>query len=138
MMFYKIIQNNQVIDVNNQTFKAQKYPHILVPSNDFYCEYIMSSDGSQLYFTNWTAESKYPISSAVYTDAIIIDEAEYLQLLDQLKINEKIQYVEKEQLEEIEVITPIEQEQQVEVLDTIAMKKKILELEELVQKLLNK
>lgn len=137
MMFYKIIQNNQVVDVNNQTFKAQKYPHILVPSNDFYCEYIMSSDGSQLYFTNWTAEPKYPIDSAVYTDAIIIDEEEYLQLLDQLKTNEKVQYIEKEE-EEIEIITPIEEDQQIEVLDVIAMKRKILELEELVKQLLNK
>lgn len=137
MMFYKIIQNNQVIDVNNQTFKAQKYPHILVPSNDFYCEYIMSSDGSQLYFTSWTVESKYPIDSAIYTDAIIIDEEEYLQLLDQLKTNEKIQYIEKEE-EEIEIITPIEEDQQIEVLDVIAMKRKILELEELVKQLLNK
>lgn len=137
MMFYKIIQNNQVIDVNNQTFKAQKYPHILVPSNDFYCEYIMSSDGSQLYFTSWTAESKYPIDSAIYTDAIIIDEEEYLQLLDQLKINEKIQYIEKGE-EEVEIITPIEENQQIEVLDAIALKRKILELEELVKELLNK
>jgi hypothetical protein len=51
-MFYKIIKDNQVIDANNQTFKAQKYPHILIPSNDFYCEYIMASDGSEVYFTD--------------------------------------------------------------------------------------
>jgi hypothetical protein len=98
----------------------------------------MASDGSEVYFTDWTAESRYPIDYAVYVEAIIIDEEEYLQLLEQLEINKKIEYVEKEKLEDVEIITPIEPEQQVEVLDTLAMKRKILELEELVKQLLNK
>lgn len=137
MSYFKIINNNVVIDVSNICFKTQKKPHVLLNCSISECEYIPSYNGEVLFYSDWTAIPKYPFK-AEYARIEEIEKEEYLQLVDQLKADKKIEYIDKEQLEEIEIITPIEEEQQIEVLDTIAMKRKILELEELVQKLLNK
>ena len=78
-----------------------------------------------------------PFSFAEQVDAIKpIEEDEYNELLQQLSDNTPIVY-KKEVESETPVVTE-ELEEKPEVLDTLAMKRKILELEELVKQLLNK
>lgn len=142
MAYYKIINNNSIIDVNNIFYKVQRKPRMVVPCEPKECEYVVSSDGNTLYYSAWTRASQYPISVATYVDVIeLIDEKEYLKLKEELQVNQKpIEYIEVQEpvIEEPEIITPISEEEKPEVLDMIAMKRKIIELEKLVQQLLNK
>lgn len=139
-MFYKIIQNNQIIDVNNEFFRAQYKPHILIKCEPQYCEYVRSSDGIKFYYSDWTATSLYPVSFAEKVDQIvIISEEEYIQLKDQLQDIPITIFVEEEKEEEQEQLETIEEpEIQPEVMSSTELRRKILELEQLVQQLLNK
>lgn len=144
-MFYKIIQNNQIIDVNNQFFKAQEKPHLLVPCEPKYCEYICSSDGVKFYYSDWTRESNFPFSFPERVDQIIIiDEEEYNSLKEQLNLEDdgKLNIIETTiEPEVVDVQTleePIEETQQVEVLTNAELRRRVLELEQLVQQLLKK
>lgn len=139
-MFYKIIQDNKIIDVNNQFFRTQKKPHLLIECEPKYCEYVCSSDGLEFYYSDWTREAQFPFSFAQRVDQIvIIEEDEYNSLKEQLCSSETILTTPTEE----DLVTnslPIEQEEidVVEVMDNASLKRKILELEELVKQLLNK
>lgn len=136
-MFFKIIINNQIIDVGASTFKAQKKPHILVECDASECEYVASATTNRFYYSSWTVYVENPFSFAEQVDVIKpIEENEYNELLQQLADNTPIAY-KKETNSETSVIIE-ELEEKPEVLDTLAMKRKILELEALVQQLLNK
>ena len=138
-MFYKIIKNNTVIDVNNEFFKTQKKPHLIIKCDPIECEYVRSSNGEKLYYSAWTATAKYPFKFPEWVDDIIpISEEEYLQLKEQLQVHQKIEYKENKQTQAIEVVSTTVNVEEPEVLDMIAMKRKIVELETLVQQLLNK
>ena len=136
---YKIIKNNVVIDVNNLFLKEHQTKHVLVKTTVEDCNFIISSDGLTLYTTAWcwgVEDSKYKPEKV---EAILIDEEEYLQLREQLQLNKTIEYIVQPETQEPQIITPdLTENEKVEVLDAIAMKRKILELEELVQQLLKK
>ncbi len=136
-MFYKIIINNQIIDVANQTLKAQKKPHILVPCEQDECEYVASATTGRFYYSSWTVYVENPFSFAEQVDVIEpIEEDEYNELLQQLSDNTPVVYKKEVEFENPTIIEELEEKP--EVLDTLAMKRKILELEELVKQLLNK
>lgn len=138
-MFYKIIKNNTIIDVNNKFFKTQEKPHLMIECKPIECEYVCSSDGLKFYYSTWTTTAKYPFKFPEWVDEIIpIEEEEYLRLKEQLQINQKIEYKENTETQAIEVVSTTINIEEPEVLDMIAMKRKIVELEALVQQLLNK
>lgn len=136
-MYYKIIKNNQIIDVNNVFLcLSKKHPDMLMPCEVRYTQFLQSSDNEQLYTTNWTIPVQHPCYVSEVVDAIIIEEEEYLTLKKELQNNNIIAYQrEKEMINEEE---DIETPNQPEVLNINAMQRKILELEELVKQLLNK
>lgn len=138
MYYYKIIKNNEIIDVNNVFLCiSKKYPDMLIPCELRNVQYLQSSDGEQLYITNWTAPVSHPLYSPELIEAVLINEEEYQSLKDTLQNQTII-------VEENEVQPSNQQEEFAEnidepqVMNITEMKRKILELEQLVQKLLNK
>lgn len=133
-MFYKIIKNNMIIDVNNVFLSESQKNHILTEASYEHAHFIISSDRKQLYKTSWCNGLENSAYQAEFVNAEFIDESEFNQLKEQLQ-NNVVEYVDKKE-GNVEIIT--ENTQETEVLDMIAMKKKILELEALVAQLLQK
>lgn len=137
MKYYKIIKNNTVIDVNNVFLcLSKKHANILMPCDIRYTQYLQSSDYEKLYRTTWTADVENDQYDAEFVEAVIIEEEEFLSLQEALQTKQEIVY-EIEQVE-VEVEQPEETPAQPEVLDMIAMKRRLVELETLIQELLKK
>lgn len=51
-MFYKIIKNNMIIDVNNVFLSESQKNHILTEASYEHAHFIISSDRKQLYKTS--------------------------------------------------------------------------------------
>ena len=136
MLYYKIIKDNSVVDVNNKFFRILKKHRNIVESESKYAQLIQSSDGKELYTAKWLC----PLPEwAVYekVEAIIISEEEYLQLKEQLQVQEVVEIPETKS----EII--INEEEIVEMpqelpMSAVEMRKRIIELENLVKQLLNK
>lgn len=139
-MFYKIIKNNQVIDVNDLFLKEQKKHHILLATEPKYAEYLISSDASTLYETNWTVEHSSDKYQAEYVEAEIISEEEYKKLKEQLQLDAVIEVVTNEGVAEPLIIEPAEvtPERKLEILSLQQLTKRVEELEKLVQQFINK
>ena len=134
MKYYKIIKENTIIDVNN-TFLciSKKHPSVLIPCDIRHTQYIQSSDCERLYTTNWTIPVSNDMYNAELVEAILIEEEEFLSLQEALQTKQEIVYEIKQA--EVEVVQS-EETTQPEVLDTLAMKRRLIELEALVQQLL--
>ena len=136
-MFYKIIKNNQVIDVNNVFLKGQKKHNLLVNTDIKHVEFLISSDKSTLYTTNWTNQPKLPRDTE-FVEAVIISEDEYNDLREKLQLNVTIEIVEENP--EPVIIEPkeIKPERKLEILTMQSLVKRVEELEKIVEQLLNK
>jgi hypothetical protein len=139
MKYYKIIKNNTVIDVNNVFLcLSKKHREVLMPCDIRYTQYLQSSDCEQLYRTTWTAEVENDQYNAEFVEAVIIEEEEFLSLQEVLQTKQEIIYeVKDNNIVEVKP-QPEEVAPQPEVLDVIAMKRRLVELETLVQELLKK
>lgn len=139
-MFYKIIKNNQVVDVNDVFLKEQKKHHILLATEPKYAEYLISSDATTLYETSWTVEHSSDTYQAEYIEAEIISEEEYKNLREQLQLNAVIEVVENEEVAEPLIVEPIDvtPERKLEILSLQQLTKRVEELEKLVQQFINK
>lgn len=89
MTFYKIIQDNKVIDVNNKFFRYQKKYFNIISSSPENAQLIQSSDGKEFYSTGWLKPLPEGISKKV-VDAYIISEEEYNELNQQLQVSEEV------------------------------------------------
>lgn len=136
-MYYKIIKNNVVIDVNNVFLRIQRKHNILINTDLKYAEYICSSDGSQLYITSWTIEVNDPKRQAELVEAILIDEDEYNTLREQLSLNVVVEVIDSPQ-EDIIIIEPSEPERKLETLSLINLAHRVEQLEKQIEELLNK
>lgn len=136
MMFYKIIKNNLVVDVNNSFFCVLEKHHNIVQCKPEDAQLIQSSNGQTFYTTEWLR----PLPSRVEYEtvrAVVISEEEYLKLKEELKVQE-VKIIE-------EVVTPQQEEVQQEevheeesIMTAAEMRNRILELETLIKQLLNK
>lgn len=119
MVYYKILKNNQVIDVNYKFFRYQRKHMNLVHCEEGMGELIQSSDGKNFYMTEWTR----PLPVGVHHEwikAVIISEEEYNSLKEQLELNEVVVEVAQEETpvaasESVE--QPVEVEQVVSIRD---------------------
>lgn len=135
MKYYKIIKNNTIIDVNNIFLcLSKKHPNVLIPCDIRHTQYIQSSDCEKLYVTNWTIPVNNDMHNAEFIEAVIIEEEEFLSLQEALQTKQEIVYEIKQA--EVAVEQPKETITQPEVLDAVAMKRRLVELEALVQQLL--
>lgn len=139
-MFYKIIKNNQVVDVNDVFLKEQKKHHILLATEPKYAEYLISSDASTLYETNWTVEHSSDTYQAEYVEAEIISEEEYKKLKEQLQLDAVVEIIESEEMVEPLIVEPakVTPERKLEILSLQQLTKRVEELEKLVQQFINK
>ena len=89
---YKIIHNNQIIDVMDSNIRYVKYlpktkKSIAVDRNQ--ANGVVSSDGSQIYHI---LNTKYTFPDEKITVKIVpIDEEEYLELTTQIKTNKDLE-----------------------------------------------
>lgn len=130
---YKIIKDNYVIDVSNTFLAENSGNHALVSTTEDNIHFLLSSDGKTLYKAPWCYGYIFSKYNAVMVDAVKISEEEFLELKEQLQLEPVVYEPEKEE----QVITEETNSEQ-EILDPVEMKKKIIELEKLVQQLLNK
>lgn len=136
MMFYKIIKNNLVVDVNNSFFCVLEKHRNIVQCKPEDAQLIQSSNEQTFYTTEWLQ----PLPPRVEYEtvrAVVISEEEYLKLKEELKVQE-VKIIE-------EVVTPQQEEVQQEevyeeesIMTTVEMRNRILELETLIKQLLNK
>lgn len=111
-MFYKIIENNEIIDVlDNITFVRIQIKHnrlIICPKN--YAQGILSSNRSNIWFVDGLIKEN--VNQYKTVELIEIDESEYNILKDALTINESIEIPEEtyEPEERIEEDRPTEDE----------------------------
>ena len=137
MNYFKIIQENYIIDIGHNYVKClSNNPNALTACDIYHAQYALSSDSSILYFDNWMTVN--PHSSHAYENATVIpiEEEEYLQLQAELQKNPTVDVV---------ITTPNNDttnsgepsSTQVEVVNVGTLQKRIAELEELVSKLYN-
>lgn len=136
-MFYKIIKNNQVIDVNNKFLKLQRKHNILVDTDYKHAEFICSSDESTIYTTSWTSEVQNN-KNVQYVEAILINQDEYEQLKQQLELNHVEIEVTEDKQEIVEVIEPKEPQRHFEALSLWKLEKRVTELEKIIAELQKK
>ena len=106
MTYYKIVKNNEVIDVNNKFFRFLKKRLIPISCTPNEAEIVQSSDGQKYYTAKWMK----PVPAQLNVELVkvfIISEEEYNSLKEQLQLNE-IVVIEPVQEEEKEVIATTE------------------------------
>ena len=134
MFYYKIIKDGVVVDVNNTFFRYQVRHKNIVECSSQSAQLVQSSDGKNFYHAEWLLPLPEGVDHEI-AHVVIIDESEYAALKDSLKLNETIKVAEP--IEAATVEEEVVTEQPVEtVMSAAEMRKRILELEALVQKLL--
>lgn len=133
-MYYKIIKENKIIDVNNQFFHHRMRGPI--SDNPEKANLIRLSSG-EFCRASWTAPLPEEIDYYPLVNAILIEEDEYLRLREELNLGPIIQeepVVIKEDAEET-VEAPIVEEPK--VITAADLQAKIDQLEALVKQLLS-
>lgn len=134
MEYYKIIQDNHIIDVNNVFFCcASNNVDLLLECSSSIANFIATTDGT-LYVTDWTRPVVNNTTVVPYIKAVFIDKTEY----DELKsLLQNQQNIEIPTIDNNNEQANLEKPQQ-EVVDIVALKQKILYLENVINQLLNK
>ena len=133
-MYYKIIKENKIIDVNNQFFHHRKRGPI--SDSPAKANLIRLSSGA-FCRASWTAPLPEEVDYYPLVNAILIEEDEYLKLREELNLGPIIQeepVVIKEDAEEI-VDQPVVEEPK--VITAADLQAKIDQLEALVKQLLS-
>lgn len=94
-MFYKVVQNNTIIDVlNNLTFVRTQIAHnILISCHESFAQGILSSNRSETWFVDGLIvenTNNYPT-----VELVEIDEEEYNILKDALSVNDFVEIIEE-------------------------------------------
>ena len=133
-MYYKIIKNGYIIDVNDVFLAWQPRNRSFYHIEPEYAEYIQTSDLQNIYITDWTLPTKKgsPIIDSI--EAIIIEKEEYLDLLQKLQNATPLEHTINEEV----VIEEVQQPQEpVSIpLGQIELLQKLIALEEQNVKLL--
>lgn len=137
-MFYKIIKDNKIVDVNNEFFKLQRKHNLLINTDYKHAEFICSSDGVNLYTTSWTSEPAYGNKNSQYVEAVLIDQDEYNQLKEELQLNHVVIQTIEDSPEDVVVVEPQKPERHVEVLSLRRLEERVAQLEKIIEQLLNK
>ena len=133
-MYYKIIKENKIIDVNNQFFHHRKRGPISDSPEKANLIRLSSGDFCR---ASWTAPLPEDVDFYPLVDAVLIAEDEYLKLREELNLGPIIQeepVVIKEDAEEI-VDQPVVEEPK--VITAADLQAKIDQLEALVKQLLS-
>ena len=133
-MYYKIIRENKIIDVNNQFFHYRKRGPISVEPEKANLIRLSSGDFCR---APWTAPLPEDVDFYPLVDAVLIAEDEYISLREELNLGPIVQeepVVVKEEVEET-IIQPIAEEPK--VITAADLQAKIDQLEALVKQLLS-
>ena len=133
-MYYKIVKNGYIIDVNDVFLAWQPRNRSFYQIEPEYAEYIQTSDLQNIYITDWTLPTKKgsPIIDSI--EAIIIEEEEYLDLLQKLQGTAQLEHIINE---EITIEKTQQQEETVSIpMGQIELLQKLIALEEQNAKLL--
>lgn len=111
MAYYKIIENEKIIDVNNEFFRFQKTHLNAVKCAPEVAQAVRSSDGEVFYTDNWLK----PLPKGVLikkAEVMLILEDEYNSLKEQLAVSEVVvpAPIENEQVVEEISFTPVIEE----------------------------
>lgn len=136
MFYYKIIKDGIVIDVNNAFFRYQKKHRNIVECGSKNAQLIQSSDGKNFYTAEWLMPLPEGVEHEV-VEVVTIDQQEFAALKDSLALKETIRVPEASVAAEPELMVAPEEKTET-VMSATEMRKRILELETLVQKLLDK
>lgn len=133
-MYYKIIKNGYIIDVNDVFLAWQPKNRSFYHIEPEYAEYIQTSDLQNIYITDWTLPTKKgsPIIDSI--EAIIIEKEEYLDLLQKLQDAAPLEHTTNE---EAVIEEPQQQEELAPIpIGQIELLQKLIALEEQNAKLL--
>lgn len=135
MMYFKIIQDNHVIEVSTVSAKVDEKYHMLFVCDIDHAQFIQSRDGNNLYHDSWLRPVKDVKRNYEEAEIATIDQNEYDELVALLDDGESVPIIE-EIVEEPQVIAQEEPATVEEKPMSISeMRGKIKELEELVAKL---
>lgn len=117
MTFYKIIQDNKIIDVNYKFFRYQKRHLNIIACSPEEAQLIQSSDNKEFYSTEWLKPLPNGVHCHKIVQARIIAEDEYNELKKELEISEVLlepaqpiaSMSENENIDEQSIQAPIEQ-----------------------------
>lgn len=132
MAYYKIIENEKIIDVNNEFFRFQKTHLNAVKCEPEVAEAVRSSDGEVFYTDNWLK----PLPKGVVikkAEIMLILEDEYNSLKEQLAVSKVVvpAPIENEQVvEEISFTPVIEEKPQEQVVSIRDLYEEIKRLKE--------
>lgn len=90
-MYYKIIQNNMIIDVGFVFLKWNTTYHRLFICDPKEVQFVQSSDELTLYHCQWMKTPPAEATGYVTADVIIISKEEYDTLKEQLDIDGEIE-----------------------------------------------
>lgn len=138
MTYYKIIKDGVVIDANFKFFRYQR-KHLNIIKCDGKCaELVQSSDQKTFYRAEWLRPLPEKARHHEIAEVVIIDEAEYNELKEQLQLGNIIvpQSIEDEPVVDIEPV--VEKPKRELILSIRELYERIQRLEEKVKKLENK
>lgn len=125
MTYYKIVKNNEVIDVNNKFFRFLKKRLIPISCTPNDAQVIQSSDGQKYYTADWMKPAPAQLNVEL-VKVFIISEEEYNSLKEQLQLNEVV------------IVEPIQEEvvaSSVEILEEPKEIEKIVNIRELYEEI---
>ena len=139
MSFYKIIKDGVIIDVNDKFYKYQEKRGRIIKCEPQFAQLISSSDKKDFYHAEWLRPLPEGVSHSE-VEANLISEEEYNTLKQELSVNVVVE-IRPEIIDEPIVIlqqaAPILPKRE-DAMTAAEMRKRILQLEELVQKLISK
>lgn len=141
MSYYKIIDGGAVIDANDVYLRYQTRHGILLRCGQENGEFIQSSDGEEVYRAQWLRKPPEGAPEYKTVTAELIDEEEYNEIVEALKLGEEIPFTEAEEVTEIEEETSYAEEKTAEettVMTADEMRRRIIELEEKIAELSEK
>lgn len=133
-MYYKIIRDNKIIDVNNQFFHYRKRGPISIEPEKANLIRLSSGDFCR---APWTAPLPEDVDFYPLVNAVLIEEDEYINLREELNLGPIVQeepVVIKEEVKETAVQPIVEEPKAITAADLQA---KIDQLEALVKQLLS-
>lgn len=135
MTYYKVIKNNEVIDVNHVFLKWQERHNLLLSCDVSEALFIQSSDGTEIWRVDWLNRiPKNCTYSFESIEAVEITAEEYIELKKQLDLGETVPDTAPDEPPG-EIETPPDDPIQEEVLSGTALRLRVQELSETVANL---
>ena len=137
MTYYKIIKDGVVIDANFKFFRHQRKHLNIIRCEERVAELVQSSDEKTFYRAEWLRPLPDRVCHHPVVEVVVIDEAEYNELKEQLQLGKIIvpQVLEEEPVVEIE---PVEKPKREFLLSIRELYERIERLEEKVKEIENR